>query len=317
MFTKILIPLDMSATAEQTLGYVKQFIWSEQTRLILVSVVDQGIHARGDFFKRRALFPDLIAKSESAYEAYLEEHVQRLREAGYRTSAYLMHGDPAANIIDAANKYDVDLIAMAPHGSRGIARAMLGSVSDKVIRATSRPVLLVRKLEQDPTPGKVTRILVPLDGSVQSKHVLSYAKEIAHERVAEIVLLRSVEPMTALERTLFTGSGMDANEAENHLRSEAESYLHEIQEELLAQRFRATYEVHLGSSVESILDAAKRDIDLIVMSTHGLTDDNPWTIGSVTTGVLNSAPCPILIERQVRMTSVNPTMMSELASVSI
>lgn len=317
MFSRILIPLDMSETAEQTLAYVKQLLWSNQTRLILVSVVDQGIQTRSDFLSRKALFPNLAPETESAFEAYLEEIVEALRKSQYRASAYVMNGDPATCIVDIANELDADLIAMAPHGRGQIARAMIGSVSDKVIRSTNRPVLLVRDLETDPTPGKVTRILVPLDGSVHAEHVLHHAKEIAHQRGAEIMLLRTVEPLSAVERNVLRKDDIDPTDAESQLRLEAEAYLHKFHEQLLADRFNATYEVHIGPAADAILDAAGRDVDLIVMSSHGLTSDARWAVGSVATAVLNRATCPILIERQLQMTPVSPTMMGELSLIEV
>lgn len=317
MFSRILIPLDMSETAEQTLAYVKQFLWSNQTRLILVGVVDQGIQERSEFFSRKALFPNLAPETESAFESYLEEVVEGLRKSKYRTSAYVMHGDPATRIIDIANELEVDLIAMAPHGRGQLARAMIGSVSDKVIRGTNRPVLLVRDLETDPTPGRVTRILVPLDGSAHAEHVLHHAKEIAHERGAEIVLVRTVEPLSAVERGILSDAEIDPTDAESQLRLEAEAYLHKIHSGLLLERYNATYEVHIGPAADAILDAAKNDVDLIVMSTRGLNSDDRWAVGSVATAVLNRATCPILIERQLKMIPVSPTMMGELSLIKM
>lgn len=62
-------------------------------------------------------------------------------------------GDPAGEIVDYASKNGVDLIVMASHGRTGVARWALGSVAERVFRATCVPVLMVR------APGLCRRAL--------------------------------------------------------------------------------------------------------------------------------------------------------------
>ena len=56
----------------------------------------------------------------------------------------LLHGDPAACIIEAASETRDRLVAMTTHGRSGIGRWVLGSVADRVVRNSGDPVLLVR-----------------------------------------------------------------------------------------------------------------------------------------------------------------------------
>ena len=99
-------------------------------------------------------------------------------------------GYPAEEILRYTEENDVDLIMMASHGLSGVRRWVLGSVADKVLRASGVPVWLVRagvteEIAYDKWPSKT--ILVPLDGSELAEAVLPHAEAVAKQRGAEII----------------------------------------------------------------------------------------------------------------------------------
>jgi nucleotide-binding universal stress UspA family protein len=60
-------------------------------------------------------------------------------------NAHILRGeDPARTIAQAAARLGVDAICIASHGRSGITRALVGSVADKLLRATRKPVLVLR-----------------------------------------------------------------------------------------------------------------------------------------------------------------------------
>ena len=65
-----------------------------------------------------------------------------------RLEAKLAFGDPAQHILESAAQHEADAIIVGTHGRRGIARALLGSVADKIVRLSPIPVLVV------PEPSK-------------------------------------------------------------------------------------------------------------------------------------------------------------------
>jgi len=69
---------------------------------------------------------------------------ERLREAGVPAEPVLKQGDAALQILEAARELAVDLIAMTTHGRSGVSRWVMGSVAEKVLRASNVPLLLVR-----------------------------------------------------------------------------------------------------------------------------------------------------------------------------
>ncbi|MBI4538500.1 MAG: universal stress protein [Gemmatimonadetes bacterium] len=77
--------------------------------------------------------------------AYLEGLAERLRREGFSVRTHIFLGaHPALGILEYAEKNPTDIIAMATHGRSGVARLLVGSVADKVVRGTHAPLLLYR-----------------------------------------------------------------------------------------------------------------------------------------------------------------------------
>jgi len=79
----------------------------------------------------------------TAAKTSLAEAVAKAKQRYARTESLLEVGSPGETIVNAATKHNADLIVMATHGRRGIARALLGSVTEKVVRLAHSPVLTV------------------------------------------------------------------------------------------------------------------------------------------------------------------------------
>lgn len=128
-------------------------------------------------------------------QAYLHAQAQALEDAGLDVTNEVRWGSPAEVIVEVAARYAPGaLIAMATHGYSGLRRWALGSVADKVIHATTVPVLVVRGQAQ-PIVRPPRRILTPLDGSGLARQALPLASEIARAAHAELILLRAVVPL--------------------------------------------------------------------------------------------------------------------------
>ena len=84
-----------------------------------------------------------VVKEEAG--AYLETKVNELRQNGVeKVSSILLLGSGADEIIDLARTTPDNLIAMCTHGRSGVKRWALGSVTEKVVRHSGDPVLVVR-----------------------------------------------------------------------------------------------------------------------------------------------------------------------------
>ncbi len=77
-------------------------------------------------------------------EEYLHGLESNLRAKGFDVDTHVRYGNEVKEIQDHASQKEVDLIAMSDYGYKGIKRFLLGSVAEKVVRHTSKPVFVVR-----------------------------------------------------------------------------------------------------------------------------------------------------------------------------
>lgn len=141
------------------------------------------------------------------------------------------------------------------------------------------------------------RILVPLDGSELAERALPPAADIARGMEAQLWLVR-----VSLAGEYVFGPGGTiapyADEVFEHDRRAAAAYLSEVRARLARPGLTINSEVLNGPVAETIVDYARsRQIDLIVMCTHGRSGVSRWVYGSVTDKVLQGAHCPTLIVR--------------------
>ena len=134
MLKNILVPLDGSALAEQSLAYAAEL--SVPTGATLVLVRAAYAHTLLGVDPRES-------KDRAIWEAktYLTETAAKLTARGYSCKKLVPYGHPAESIIDAARLAKADLIAMTTHGRTGPGRLLLGSVAENVVARSSVPVL--------------------------------------------------------------------------------------------------------------------------------------------------------------------------------
>ena len=88
-------------------------------------------------------------QAQVAASQFLEEQVQKIKEAGGEIAqAHPRLGRPYAEIVQLAEELDAGMVVVGSRGEGGVRRALLGSVSDSVVRHAHCPVLVVRKEEQ-------------------------------------------------------------------------------------------------------------------------------------------------------------------------
>ena len=143
----ILVPLDGSALAERVLPYV-------QLLAPLLSADVRLLHVVSEIDRYYLLAEDPRAVDESDTDSwgilrknaatYLLDQADILHTAGIDTEFEVQRGEAPELIVERAQRIDATLIAMATHGYSGLRRWALGSVADKVLHATSTPLILVR-----------------------------------------------------------------------------------------------------------------------------------------------------------------------------
>ena len=138
MYKRILVPLENSAYDRVILNHVRGLAQLSGASLVLLHVAD-GFVARN--YKQLNL-----RESEEMLKdrAYLEELSAALERDGFDAEPLLGGGDPAEEIVAAAEREQCDLIAMATHGHRGLQDLIHGSTASHVRHLTRVPVLMVR-----------------------------------------------------------------------------------------------------------------------------------------------------------------------------
>ena len=136
----ILVPVDFSETSEAALEYAVSLAQPLGARLVVMHAYELPIYG----------FPDgaLLASVEVATrlmnsaQVGLDAMVSRHRNQA-RIDTVLRQGVPWEEVAAVAEDVEADLVVIGTHGRRGIARALLGSVAEKILRTSSRPVLTV------------------------------------------------------------------------------------------------------------------------------------------------------------------------------
>ena len=144
------------------------------------------------------------------------------------------------------------------------------------------------------------KVLVPLDGSKLAECVVEHVKSIATGcQVPTVVLLRVVEPFSP--PTYFNLRHEMATEdtyrdAKETAEAQAKNYLSEMAERLKAEGITVENDMAYGLPADEILNyAEQKQVDLIVMSTHGRSGISRWFSGSVTQKVVGQSLIPVLI----------------------
>lgn len=141
MYKRISVPLDGSKLAERILPHVKAIAKATGAEVILLRVVP--LHAESTL-EAPSETKKWVEEEEGRAAKYLEGVAKGLGKADVKAKVEVAAGDPAVRILTAAEQGNVDLIAMMSHGETGLSAFDRGSVAEKVLRATPRPVLMVR-----------------------------------------------------------------------------------------------------------------------------------------------------------------------------
>ncbi len=138
----ILVPVDFGQASDHALAYAMD----------LAEQLGAGVHVITAYEMPVASFPDgvwaaspeIVTKLIDATQTALDRTVEPYRGRKAPLTAKLVQGDPRDAILETAQTAKADLIVMGTHGRRGIARALIGSVAESVLRAAEVPVLTIR-----------------------------------------------------------------------------------------------------------------------------------------------------------------------------
>ena len=153
LFETIVLATDFSETSVRAQDYVRRLRQAGCKKVIAVFVLDTI--ETGVVISEPAGVNDDEGRYEGDLNARIIRHAREkmqelmgmLEEVGLEVEPLIISGVPSKEIVKIADARDASLIVVGSHGRSNIASALLGSVSEKVIRTAKQPVLVVRREE--------------------------------------------------------------------------------------------------------------------------------------------------------------------------
>jgi nucleotide-binding universal stress UspA family protein len=287
MFKKVVVPFDGSSQAAVALPLARTLAKATRATVVPLRVVQEQL--LGADPRERAEAEDSLARI-----------AKELAKAEIRVKPTVVTGaDPAAAILAAVRREAADLVVMATHGRSGVARAVLGSVAERVLADSPVPVVLLR-------PGghrveHLTTLLVPVDGSPGASLALGLAVPLARAAGARIVLVDAVRSVLEYAGMMVVSTTAVAPDPtwDDEALAAARGYVEGLAARLRQAGIDAEGRAMLGRTGESIVETASAvGADLIVMSTHALTGPARTLLGSTADEVVRTAGRPVLLLRQ-------------------
>lgn len=288
-FRKILVPLDGSANSEKVLGSIAGLARELKAALVLLAVTAAGKDRTEQHF---------AGKAGLSAEKYLDDTGVKLSQHGLAVSAVVEPGAPADVILKVARGEGADLVAMATHRQSAIARNVLGSVTDRVLRNAKLPVLAINPAgtaESPDTPWNPSTIIVPLDGSDLAEESVPTAIELAKGCDAELIFVQAIHvPSFAVTgpggETYGTDYGIAAQE------DSAREYLAQFIEMAESAGLRARGHVTVGNVAARIIEDSRKEKDaIIVISSHGRGGFKRAVLGSVADQIVRTSHHPVIV----------------------
>jgi nucleotide-binding universal stress UspA family protein len=296
MYKKMLIPLDGSKTAEAVLPYARTL--ARKLNVAVELVVDVAALAAQVSRANNRYFDTIISESVLTSEAYLKRIATTFPNANVKCTTE--KGRPEEVILEKASE-KTTLVTMATHGRSGINRFLLGSIAEKVLRAATSPILLIRGGEEVNNDGEATlnSVIVPLDGSELAETVLPNVIALARELGLEVILLRAYKVPVNIYASSEDYYPVEYEEIKIELMDEARNYLEKKVAEL--KRFgiaKVSHSTPEGLGADEIIALGRKLPDnLIAMCTHGRSGIGRWVLGSVTETVVRHSGDPVLVLR--------------------
>jgi nucleotide-binding universal stress UspA family protein len=165
---KILVPTDFSHCSNEAVDYAATLAAQLNAEILLVHVMELPVYPVNFTLADPLGFRELKEKADES----MEKVAAPWKGKGVAIETLFLKGDPASEIIKAASANECDLIVMGTHGRKGIARVLIGSVTEQVIRSSSIPVLAVRVRREEEggegAPLKTQSTFTALEGGAIS-----------------------------------------------------------------------------------------------------------------------------------------------------
>ncbi len=301
--TRILCPIDFSDASRHALDQATVIAgWFEAPLTVL--------HVYNEVFLP---VPGLAMPGFSTNLVFGEEERQKLMQeagefvapaiaAGVQVELLVEAGQPIPHILAAAGR-QIDLIVIGTHGSSGFEHLVLGSITEKVMRKATCPVLTVPPRVRATSELPFKKILCAVDFSDSSLAALGAGLSFAQESDAQLTILHVLdwpveESLPASVDAPIGGPMFDLEAYRRSLEASAAARLDTLVPENARDWCKpVTRVVHGKPYVEILKSAAEDAADVVVLGVRGRSTLDLVLFGSTTNQVVRRATCPVLTVR--------------------
>ena len=293
---RILCPVDLSDVSRQAIDHAVLMARWYKARITALHVTNPIVVPSTDF----------AVVGYGPAVALTDEEIQEAREqvVAYFSAAKLIDvdvlidsGHPANRILERAASLPADLIVIGTHGTGGFERLVLGSVTEKVLRRATCPVMTVPPRAQTTSQLPFKRLLCPVDFSDSSLAALECAVSLAQEGDAQLTILHVFE--WSVDGEPLPNRPFAVPEYRREVEQDFAKRLQALVPDSVSTYCRPATRIAHGKAYREILAGATRDgADLIVMGAHGGNALDAMLFGSTTNQVVRRATCPVLTLRR-------------------
>jgi len=282
MMKRILCPVDRSPSSLQAFDYAIALARWQGARLHLMEVVEAPSRHSVPIESRKTLERDL------------KRVLVARRVSDVKVDISLRQGNVVQEILAQAKESRSNLVVIGSHGHGSVHRLALGSIAEKVLRLSTSPVLTVRRGVRQRRRGRsrppFETILCPTDFSEGANSAVGYAKLLAKEANAKLILMTAVEWPVADGAT----SGPMA-ELRKSIEASAHDQLGRLSPRRVSDSRGAETVVASGKASAAIVELARlQSVDLIVMGISGRRALDIALLGSTTYHVIREGVWPVL-----------------------
>ena len=280
--TTILHPTDFSESASHAL----------RLAVHLATANDAVLH----IFHATTLHGEHLDAATGELETYAEtaRGLMNQDRPGAAEALKVFHGRsvlPFDGIMESVRDLGPDLVVLGTHGHSRFSRLLMGSTAEKVLRHSPCSVLTVRAGVPIPEDGRFRKIIVPVDFSEWAGRGLDGARLVRADDQSTLSLVHVVEPAPPM---YLAGNVSSYFELDPDLKGRIEANLRTWSGDIPGSQIIITE----GSPALEVTRLSKElEVDLIVVSTKGLTGAEHLLVGSVTERICRFANVPVLAVR--------------------
>jgi len=293
-FKQILCPIDFSEASSHAIDQAAAVAGYYKSRITALHVLAPSHAVAGV-----ATSPEAVGEVDRLRRLTTEEFASA---NGKRVEAFVDVGQPASTILDRAVSLPADLIVIGTHGTSGFEHLVLGSVTEKVLRKATCPVLTVPPRAQATSQLPFKRLLCAVDFSDASLGAVRSAISLAQESGSTLTLLHVLEwpweepPPPQLEQ-LPLEQGAALAEFRRYSEESATKRLESLIPPTVPTSRVATRLINGKPYVQILHVAAQDRADLIVLGVYGRNPFDLALFGSTTNQIVRRATCPVLTIR--------------------